>query len=85
VSSEHGASCFCGACTSAAERVESDETLVGEFDQLVMNSLYLIDQGAIAIVMIFTFGEAGYTWGGCGICVFLLALSLFCSPVTVPG
>jgi hypothetical protein len=48
--------------------------LVGEFDQLVMNSLYLIDQRAITIVMIFTFGGAGCTWGDCGICVFFVGV-----------
>lgn len=60
--SEHGASCFCCVFTSATERIESDEALVGKFDHLVMNSLHLIDQRAITIVMIFRSGD-GYAWG----------------------
>lgn len=64
--SEHGTSCFCLACTSATERVESDEALVEEFDQLNVSSF--IDQRAIKIVMISRSGD-GYTRGR-GVFVF---------------
>lgn len=49
---------------------------MGEFDQLVVNSSHLVDQGAIMIVMIFRSG-GGYTWGKA---VFMFSVGVrYCS------
>lgn len=75
--SEHGTSCFCLACTSATERIESDEALVEEFDRLAVSSS--IDQRATMIVMILRSGD-GYTRGR-GVFVFSVASVRDCSMV----
>lgn len=74
--SEHGANCFFYVCTSATERVESDEALVGEFKQLVVNSLYLTDQRAITIVIMFRSGKTGILWGERFLCLLLAFIAI---------